>query len=154
MTLDTFRSATPATSPPPQGPGMRRQVVLTGLRASTKYVVGVRVRGGCMCEGGPLATAAFQTSAPEYTHLSGCFVATAAYGSALAPQVETLRRARDQLRARSGLGAAAVSLYERSSPPLAGVLRETEAGRAVIRSALAPVADVVETAERLLRWTR
>jgi hypothetical protein len=147
MTEENFRQAPPAASPTPGQPGSRATIKLIQLKPATSYMVGVRARGGCVMEG-PLAVVPFTTHKLVFTQLSGCFVATAAYGTALEPQVAALRRARDELRARSGFGAAAVGLYERSSPPLAGLLRETEAGRALVRSALSPLSALVGAAER------
>jgi hypothetical protein len=98
--------------------------------------------------------ATFNTKALEFTQLSGCFVATATYGSPLAPEVEALRRARDRLRAGSSFAAAAVGLYERASPPMASVLRESEAGRALVRQALSPLITLVDAADRVRRTAR
>jgi hypothetical protein len=78
-------------------------------------------------------------------------VATAAYGSALEPQVAALRWARDRARERSGFAAVSVGLYERSSPPVAALLRETEVGRALVRTALSPLVGLVDGAERVSR---
>jgi hypothetical protein len=44
-----------------------------------------------------------------------------------------------------------VGLYERSSPPVADLLRGTDEGRAAVRSALSPVIGIVEMAERIAR---
>jgi len=150
MTLETFREATPAPSVVPSQPGATASVHLMGLKPATSYTVGVRVRGGCVDEG-PLKMASFTTKRLEFTQLSGCFVATATYGSALAPEVQALRRLRDRARAGSSLASAAVGLYERSSPPVASVLRDTEAGRALVREALGPFLEVVNAAEAGLR---
>jgi hypothetical protein len=51
-----------------------------------------------------------------------CFIATAAYGSLLAPQVIGLRQFRDEVLLRSTVGTAFVSFYYRISPPLAAVI--------------------------------
>jgi hypothetical protein len=150
MTVDTFREATPAPSVVPAQPGATASVVLKGLKPSTSYVVGVRVRGGCVDEG-PLKMATFTTKVLMFTQLSGCFVATAAYGSPMAPEVAALRRMRDRLRARSPLASAAVSVYERASPPMASVLRESASSRALIRQALSPLLTVLDAADRLAR---
>jgi hypothetical protein len=147
MTLEQFLQATPAPLLDPGTPGALASVKLIELKPNLTYTVGVRVRGGCVNEG-PLAQTTFTTGTPDFKKLSGCFVATAAYGSALEPRVAALRRARDQARARSGFAAVSVGLYERSSPPLAALLRETEAGRALVRTALSPLVGIVEAAER------
>jgi hypothetical protein len=148
MTLEQFLQATPAPVVDPGTPGTPVSLMLTELKPNLTYTVGVRVRGGCVKDG-PLAEATFTTRTPSYKQLSGCFVATAAYGSALEPQVMALRRVRDQARERSGFAAVTVGLYERSSPPLAGVLRGSEAGRAAVRMALSPLVGIVEAAERV-----
>jgi hypothetical protein len=150
MTVETFRESTPAPSVVPAQPGATARVTLLGLKPLTAYAVGVRVLGGCVNEG-PLTMATFTTKKLQFTQLSGCFVATATYGSAIAPQVEALRRVRDRLRAGSPLAAAAVGLYERASPPMASVLRGSDVGRALVRQALAPLLTVVDTAEALRR---
>jgi hypothetical protein len=147
MTVDTFRESTPAPSVVPAQPGSTAQVTLDRLKGGTTYIVGVRVRGGCVDEG-PLKVATFTTKATMFTQLSGCFVATAAYGSPLAPEVGALRRLRDRLRDRSPFAAAAVGLYERASPPVADVLRDSAAGRALVRQALSPLLNLVGAADR------
>ena len=62
---------------------------------------------------------AFATPATPFKQIEGCFVATAAWGSALASQVEALRRARDHARSGNAMAAVAVDLYYRSGPPAA-----------------------------------
>jgi hypothetical protein len=152
MTLETFREATPAPSVAPMQPGVMASVRLVGLKPMTSYTVGVRVRGGCVNEG-PLKMATFTTKRLEFTQLSGCFVATATYGSALAPEVERLRRVRDHLRQRSAFAAAALGLYERASPPVASVLRDSETSRTLVRQALSPLMTIVDAAEKLSALT-
>jgi hypothetical protein len=85
-----------------------------------------------------------QHAVRQFTQLSGCFIATAAYGSPMASDVQTLRRVRDGLRARSPLAAAAADVYARSSPPLADALRASEAARAVTRALLAPLVTLAK----------
>ncbi len=75
-----------------------------------------------------------------------CFVATAAYGSPMAPEVETLRRFRDRCLVVSGPGRLFVSLYYRLSPPLAAVIARSPALRAAARFALVPAVCVASFA--------
>jgi hypothetical protein len=148
MTPETFREATPAPTVSPVAPGARAAVQLTELKANFTYTLGVRARGGCVGDG-PLSTVTFMTKAPAFKTLHGCFVATAAYGSPLEPRVAAMRRLRDRARANP-FAAVSIGLYERSSPPLAALLGESEAGRAVVRTALSPLAELAEAALRLL----
>ncbi len=69
-----------------------------------------------------------------------CFIATAAFGSPLAAEVETLRRFRDEVLARSAVGRLLIRAYETISPPLAAALARSDRGRRAVRRLLRPVA--------------
>ena len=78
-----------------------------------------------------------------------CFVATAAYGSSLAPEVMTLRRLRDTRLRGNRLGRWAIRVYERYSPPLADWIAERPVARSLVqRVVLTPVIRAAR------RWTR
>lgn len=68
-----------------------------------------------------------------------CFIATAAYGSALEPHVVALRQFRDRYLQHNALGRAFIRLYYRYSPPLAAVIAERPALRSATRVVLTPV---------------
>ncbi len=73
----------------------------------------------------------------------GCFIATAAYGSYLHPQVQLLRDFRDEYLLTNAPGRAFVSFYYRHSPPLADMIAQHSILRGMTRLALAPVVVAV-----------
>jgi C1A family cysteine protease len=75
----------------------------------------------------------------------GCFIATAAFGSALEPRVVTLREFRDVYLLPSHSGKAFVELYYTLSPPMADVIAADEGLRTGVRAVLAPVVAASET---------
>jgi uncharacterized repeat protein (TIGR01451 family) len=72
-----------------------------------------------------------------------CFIATAAYGSALEPHVVALRQFRDRYLQRTELGRAFIRFYYRNSPPLAAIIAAHPSLRFVARALLTPVVLLV-----------
>jgi chitodextrinase len=69
----------------------------------------------------------------------GCFIATAAFGSPLESEVKLLKDVRDQYLRAFTLGEKFIGLYYRYSPPIAGVIAESDGLRSLVRGALWPV---------------
>ena len=126
-------------------PGSVVDVPFGGMVPLTTFNVGVRAVDVCGVAG-PVALTSVMTTKINFTKLSGCFVATAAYGTAMEPQVQALRVARDALRARSATFATATDIYYRSGPVAAAVVGRSEAARAVVRRLLAPIVAVTQAA--------
>ena len=67
---------------------------------------------------------------------AGCFIATAAYGSALAPEVMVLRGLRDEVLLHSMIGTAFVRAYYTIAPFFAAIIASSDLLRFVVRSLL------------------
>ena len=79
---------------------------------------------------------------------TGCFIATAAYGTDTARQLDILREFRDDVLLNSGLGTKLVSLYYKTSPPVADFISQHEILRTIVR------VGFVEPIVRALNWTQ
>ena len=84
----------------------------------------------------------------------GCFIATAAYGSALEPRVELLRRLRDAHLLTNRPGRAFVAAYYRYSPPVANLIAASPALRLLARLALAPLCAISAVVLATAPWQK
>jgi hypothetical protein len=69
----------------------------------------------------------------------GCFIATAAFGSPLAGQVEILRQFRDRYLLTNDLGRKFVVWYYRNGPVAANYIKDKPLVKAAVRLALYPL---------------
>lgn len=69
---------------------------------------------------------------------SPCFIATAAYGTPFAGEIDTLRAWRDQRLAKTSLGRLFVSTYYQTSPPIADFIATRPTLKRVTRLLLKP----------------
>jgi Leucine-rich repeat (LRR) protein len=80
----------------------------------------------------------------------GCFIATAAYGTSTAEELNTLRAFRDEVLLENSLGSQLVAFYYEVSPPVADFISEHESLRTLVRELLVdPVARLVEATEAI-----
>jgi len=68
-----------------------------------------------------------------------CFIATAAYGTPMAEEIEILREFRDEYLLTNPLGRALVDVYYRVSPPIAEFITEHPSLKPIVRAGLLPV---------------
>jgi len=66
----------------------------------------------------------------------GCFIATAVYGTSLAPEIDVLRHFRDNFLLKNKLGQEFVSLYCQFSPPLADFVSRHLMLRKILRETI------------------
>jgi len=79
---------------------------------------------------------------------SGCFIATAAYGTPHAQEIDRLREFRDDVLLQNVLGTLFVRTYYRLSPPIAEWVLQKEWRQKLVRK------GVIEPALRLVSWRR
>jgi len=70
---------------------------------------------------------------PSQTPRPWCFIATAAYGTDTAKEMDILREFRDAVLLPNSLGAEFVSLYYKISPPIANFISQHEVLRTAVR---------------------
>ncbi len=90
-----------------------------------------------------------QCEAPkEDDPLAGCFIATAAYGTPSAEEINILRQFRDESLTKSAFGVWFIENYYRYSPPVADFIAEHEVLRTMVREYFVdPIVDIVEFTE-------
>lgn len=69
----------------------------------------------------------------------GCFIATAAFGTPLAAEIDVLRDVRDRHLLTGAAGSVFVDTYYRLSPPIARVVADHPSVAAAIRTGLRPI---------------
>jgi hypothetical protein len=123
--------------------------VLTGLISETGYEFKAQLRyNDTVIEG---TTRQFTTAQgtsmglDDFLGYFGCFIATAAYGTSTAEQIDVLREFRDVVLLKSTTGSRFVALYYRLSPPIADYIARSDLLRTLVRELLIdPTVWIVE----------
>ncbi len=140
--------------------GQRYQVAVSAYRPAIYYVVvtardstaaahesapsgEVSTQIGPLLESGPSGILSDSPDAlSPYPTLpntgGGCFIATAAYGSYAAPEVQVLRNFRDRFLLTTGTGRRLVAWYYRNSPAAAELLNAHPSFKPAVRVMLLP----------------
>ncbi len=113
--------------------GTTTQVIKTYSREGKKNAT-VNIRAGSQS-----LDLTCQALIASTTPLSNCFIATAAYGSAMEPDVMILRNFRDETLLKSSSGREFVETYYKVSPPIADFIRQHDSLRAMVRLGLEPL---------------
>jgi len=79
-----------------------------------------------------------------YEDKLSCFIATAAYGTPFAEDIDVLRNWRDDFLEASYPGRAFIKAYYSLSPPVADNISESKGKRKIIRTALGPIVKILK----------
>jgi very-short-patch-repair endonuclease len=74
----------------------------------------------------------------------GCFIATAAFGTPMAEEINILRRFRDSKMKPNTIGKSFVNLYYDLSPPLASIIAQSGKMKAIVRLILKPIIRFID----------
>jgi len=74
----------------------------------------------------------------EKVVVPGCFIATAAYGTPIAKEIEILREFRDEYLLTNPVGKGLVEFYYKVSPPIAEFIAEHPSLKPIVRAGLLP----------------
>ena len=141
LTEANFADSMPVTAKvAPEDAGHLQGFEIAGLLPETDYWIGVRAYDGCH-NSGTLAITKVTTAARVNGSVDACFVATAAYGSLMANDVEMLRHFRDAMLRSNALGELGVEAYYTFGPLVANLVGESDVLRTTARAGLQPVVE-------------
>ena len=110
-----------------------------GFGDSDGLANGVIVDPGGIASGGESFYSSNSTNIAGVSGGSGCFIATAAFGSKYENHVQLLRRFRDLYLIPNRIGRTFVEAYYRYSPPMADFISEHDTLRKMVRCSLIPL---------------
>jgi hypothetical protein len=77
-----------------------------------------------------------------------CFIATAAYGTPMAPEIDVLRTWRDESLIKTMPGRLFINVYYTVSPPIARGISKSEPMRAATRKLINPLVKIFDQSMR------
>jgi len=77
-----------------------------------------------------------------FQFVTGCFIATAAYGTPMAEEIQILRDVRDEYLMTNLVGKTLVDIYYTVSPPIAEFITEHPSLKPIVRAGLAPAVAI------------
>ena len=86
----------------------------------------------------------YEYKEPEQETASGCFIATAAYGTPFAKEIDVLRNWRDEVLETSYSGRLFIKTYYTLSPPVAGNISGSSVKRKAVRTVLGPIVKILK----------
>ncbi len=135
---DDAEGATALMLPTETPEGDMIDAAIGDLVADTRYFVAVRATDE-LNRHGPISVAEISTPKRTFATVTPCFVATAAYGTPLAAEIDVLRHLRDRHLSATGPGRAFVAAYHEYGPRAARVIERHEGLRSVVRALLSPL---------------
>jgi hypothetical protein len=139
VTEDNFSTATPVTTSLAISlPRTEQAIVVEGLLPETTYSIGIRAFDDCR-NISTLSVIEVTTTERTSGDVDACFIATAAFGSKMAGDVEQLRSFRDRILGKTVLGELAIEAYYTFGPAVSRLIGESELLRATAREALEPI---------------
>lgn len=75
---------------------------------------------------------------------SGCFIATAAFGSPMSQELDILRKWRDEQLLNTHVGWIFVRIYYSISPPIAKYIEKSDNRRTITRFFLNPLITIIK----------
>lgn len=112
-----------------------------GLQPQTRYHVGIRARDLCNSRSS-IQSVELETTEINFSTVTPCYVATAAYGTPYAKDIDALRAFRDQYLMTHAPGRLMVRAYYAVGPYAAAVIRKSEWLRWGARGSLAPAVAI------------
>ena len=115
---------------------------LTELDSNATYEFTAQLKGSGIVEGTPLQFTTDTSSVPSPSGSGGCFIATAAYGTPMAEEIEILREFRNKYLLTNPVGQTLVDFYYKVSPPIAEFITEHPVLKPIVRAGLVPAVAI------------